>query len=75
MTLARICFETTYAASDIFQMHLAKARMRAEPPDVLLRPDMRDAMPTAFDRADEFIEIGYRAMMEERGKLDVLMNN
>ncbi|NNE41211.1 MAG: patatin [Marinicaulis sp.] len=68
-------FETTYAASDIFQMHLAKARMRAEPPDVLLRPDMRDAMPTAFDRADEFIEIGYRAMMDERGKLDVLLNN
>lgn len=67
--------ETGYAAADIFQMHLARARMRAEPADLLLRPDMRDAMPTAFDRADEFIDVGYHAMIAEAGKLDVLLKN
>lgn len=66
-------FETAYAAADIFQMHLARARAVAEPPDVLIEPDMRDAMPTAFDRADEFIEEGYRALMEQREKIERLL--
>lgn len=67
-------FETAYAAADIFQMHLARARARAEPPDLLIKPDMRDAMPTAFDRADEFIGEGYRAMMEHRDDLETLLS-
>ena len=66
--------ETSYAAADIFQMHLARARMRAEPADLLLRPDMRDASSTAFDRADEFIAIGKHAMLQQSGKLDALLN-
>lgn len=67
-------FETAYAAADIFQMHLARARAVAEPPDILVKPDMRDAMPTAFDRADEFIEEGYRALMDERGEIERLLS-
>lgn len=66
-------FETAYAAADIFQMQLARARAKAEPPDILIKPDMRDAMPTAFDRADEFIEEGYRALMEQRDKIEALI--
>lgn len=67
-------FETAYAASDIFQMQLARARALAEPADVLVKPDMRDAMPTAFDRADEFIEEGYRALMEQRSEIERLLS-
>ena len=67
-------FETAYAAADIFQMQLARARAIAEPPDILIKPDMRDAMPTAFDRADEFIEEGYHALMEQRVKIEKLLS-
>ncbi len=66
-------FETAYASADIFQMHLARARARIDPPDILLRPDMRDAMPTSFDRADEFIEEGRRAILAQSGKLESLL--
>ncbi len=66
-------FETAYAAADIFQMHLARARARTDPPDILLRPDMRDAMPTSFDRADEFIEEGRKALLGVREELETLL--
>ncbi len=66
-------FETAYAAADIFQMHLARARARTDPPDILLRPDMRDAMPTAFDRADEFIEEGRKGLLDVRTELEALL--
>lgn len=67
-------FETAYAAADIFQMHLARMNAQAHPPDILLRPDMRDAMPTAFDRADEFIEEGRQTLLAERDKIITLLN-
>lgn len=67
-------FETAYAAADIFQMHLARANAKIYPPDILLRPDMRDAMPTAFDRADEFIEEGRRTLLEKRGEIEALLS-
>lgn len=66
-------FETAYAAADIFQMHLARARAEIDPPDVMLKPDMRDAMPTAFDRADEFIEEGRRALLAEADRIKALL--
>lgn len=68
-------FETAYAAADIFQMHLARARAETCPPDILLQPDMRDAFPTAFDRADEFIEEGRRALMNERERIETLLSD
>lgn len=66
-------FETAYAAADIFQMHLARANARAHPPDILVRPDMRDAMPTAFDRADEFIEEGRQSLLAYRNDIEALL--
>ncbi len=66
-------FETAYAAADIFQMQLARANARANPPDILLQPDMRDAMPTAFDRADEFIEEGRNVLLAQRSKIEALL--
>ena len=66
-------FETAYAAADIFQMQLARKNAQIDPPDVLLRPDMRDAMPTAFDQADEFIAEGRRALLEKRAAIEALL--
>ncbi len=66
-------FETAYAAADIFQMHLARAHGRVFPPDISIHPDMRDAMPTAFDRADEFIAEGRRALLEKREEIERLL--
>jgi len=66
-------FETAYAAADIFQMHLARAHARIDPPDILLRPDMRHAMPTAFDRADEFIEEGRQTLLAHRSDIETLL--
>jgi len=66
-------FETAYAAADIFQMHLARAHAAVDPPDIRLEPDMRDALPTAFDRADEFIEEGRRAVLDRRGEIEALL--
>lgn len=63
-------FETAFAAADIFQMQLARARRAVEAPDILLRPDMRDALPTSFDRADEFIEEGRRAVLALRLEIE-----
>ncbi|MEM8937323.1 MAG: patatin-like phospholipase family protein [Pseudomonadota bacterium] len=68
-------FETAYAAADIFQMQLARARTELEPPDILIRPDMRDALPTAFDRADEFIEEGRRALLARRQEIETLLSD
>lgn len=56
-------FETALAAADIFQMQLARARTLVDKPDVTLRPNMRDALPNAFDRADEFIEEGRKVTL------------
>lgn len=66
-------FETAYAAADIFQMHLARAHARVFPPDICLEPDMRDAMPTAFDRADEFIAEGRRSLLDRRREIEELL--
>ena len=57
-------FETAIATIDIFQTQLAEAKAQIHKPDIRLMPDMRAAGPTSFDRADEFIEIGYRVTMD-----------
>jgi NTE family protein len=68
-------FETAYAAIDIFQMHLTRMRADVSPPDVSLTPDMRDALPNAFDRADEFIEKGRVALLEKRADIEALLKS
>lgn len=67
-------FETAYAAADIFQMHLSRLRAETDPADIALAPDMRDASPTAFDRADEFIEEGRRAILSKREEIERLLS-
>jgi len=66
-------FETGMAASDIVQMQIARARALSCPPDILLAPDMRAALPNAFDRADEFIETGYRSLLSHGDELKKLL--
>lgn len=66
-------FETALAAADIFQMQLARARSAIDAPDILLRPNMRDALPNAFDRADEFIEEGRNVVLASAPKIQALM--
>ena len=68
-------FETAYAAVDIFQMHLTRMRAETSPPDIHLTPDMRDALPNAFDRADEFIEKGRSALMDKREEIAALLKD
>jgi NTE family protein len=68
-------FETAYAAIDIFQMHLTRMRAETAPPDIHLTPDMRDALPNAFDRADEFIEKGRSALLAKRTEIEALLRD
>jgi NTE family protein len=64
-----LLFETALAAADIFQLHLSRMRAEHAPPDIRVAPDMRAAAPNAFDRADEFIDLGRRAMLAEHDHL------
>ncbi|HNS85535.1 MAG TPA: patatin-like phospholipase family protein [Parvularculaceae bacterium] len=68
-------FETAYAAVDIFQMHLTRLRAETSPPDIHLTPDMRDALPNSFDRADEFIENGRAALLHKRDEIFALLKD
>ncbi|MCB2096649.1 MAG: patatin-like phospholipase family protein [Parvularculaceae bacterium] len=68
-------FETAYAAIDIFQMHLTRLRAETAPPDIHLTPDMRDALPNAFDRADEFVEKGRAALLGKREEIAALLRD
>ncbi len=67
--------ETAYAAADIFQMQLSKARRATDTPDICLAPDMRDAFPHSFDRADEFVEVGRQALLAEREALQAMLGS
>ncbi len=54
-------------------MHLARARAAVAPPDVAIAPDMRDALPTAFDRADEFVAKGRAALIARSAEIERLL--
>ncbi|MEM1396184.1 MAG: patatin-like phospholipase family protein [Pseudomonadota bacterium] len=76
LTLARVrqmatpqLFETAYAAADIFQKHLSTARLAIDKPEIMLTPDMRNATPTSFDRADDFIEEGRKALLGKKEEI------
>ena len=66
-------FETGMAVADTIQMQISRARADSCPPDILLTPDMREARPNAFDRADEFIETGRKALMTQADEILQLM--
>ena len=56
-------FETAIATADIFQAQLAEAKAQIHPADIRLTPDLRHIPHTAFDKADELIDIGYQVTM------------
>jgi NTE family protein len=56
-------------------MHLTRMRAETSPPDIHLTPDMRDALPNAFNRADEFIEKGRIALLEKGEEINALINS
>jgi len=68
-------FETAMAVTDILQMNIARARAQSMPADILLAPDMREALPTSFDRADEFIETGRQALLNQRYEIERLLRS
>ncbi|MEL6791267.1 MAG: patatin-like phospholipase family protein [Pseudomonadota bacterium] len=68
-------FETGMAVADTVQMQIARARMATCPPDLLLMPDMRAAMPNAFDRADEFVDIGRDALLAHADDIMANLND
>lgn len=63
-------FETAMATAEIFQANLTAARVQSEPPDIHIKPRVRDSLPTALDKADEYIEEGYRATMALRRDIE-----
>ncbi len=68
-------FETAYAAIGYFPDALDAPTREIAPPDISAAPDMRDALPTAFDRADEFIAKGRVALMDKREEIEALLKN
>ena len=63
-------FETGMAVADTVQMQISRARMETCPPDLCLMPDMRAALPNAFDRADEFIETGRSSLLDHASLIE-----
>lgn len=63
-------FETGMAVADTVQMQISRARMNTCPPDLLLKPDMRAALPNAFHRADEFIETGRQSLLAHAKQIE-----
>ncbi|MCI5046993.1 MAG: patatin-like phospholipase family protein [Aquisalinus sp.] len=61
--------ETVIATSDIYQTHLARAKLALCPPDVLIAPDTRNFPPTAFDQPDEMTALGYQSVMDQKDEL------
>lgn len=67
-------FETGMAVADTVQMQISRARMKTCPPDICLMPDMRAALPNAFDRADEFIETGRQSLLAHAQDIENALN-
>lgn len=57
---------------DIMQVRITRSRMAGEPPDVIVAPRLAHVGLLDFDRADEAIEEGERAMEAALGSLEVL---
>ena len=56
---------------DIMQVRITRSRMAGEPPDVIVAPRLAHIGLLDFDRADEAISEGERAMEAALGSLDV----
>ncbi|WP_051881589.1 patatin-like phospholipase family protein [Parvularcula oceani] len=62
-------FETVIATLDIVQTQLSKARAQVDLAELRLAPDMHDASPTAFDRFDDYRQIGYDVAMAKKEEI------
>ncbi|TPM03141.1 MULTISPECIES: patatin family protein [unclassified Mesorhizobium] len=56
-------------AFNIIQDRISRARLAGDPPDMSLQPKLSHIGLTEFHRADEAIQIGYRATMAQIGEL------
>lgn len=64
--------ETLFATIDIVQAQLAQARAHVDIADVRITPDLSCGSAVAFDRFEQFEEIGYEAAMRVRESLRTL---
>ena len=66
-------FEVMAASIHIMQDHIARDRMKEEPPDLVVNPDLSEFQLMDFHRAGEAIEAGRRAVARAGEQLDVLL--
>ena len=57
-------FEVMMKSLDILEIQVAAARLRLDPPDVLIRPSLGHMRLIEFDRAQEAIDAGYSETMK-----------
>jgi NTE family protein len=58
----------------IMETQITEVRLKLDPPDVLIRPDVGRLSFMEFHRADEIIRAGYDATREQMGKIRALVN-
>jgi NTE family protein len=58
--------EALVGSIDIMQTRIMRSRLVGEPPDLLVNPVLGRIGVLEFDRAEEIIELGYRAALEIR---------
>ncbi len=57
-------FSVMLASVDIMERQIAKLRLKADPADVLIEPDVGHFRFLDFDQAEELIDAGYKATMQ-----------
>ncbi len=65
-------FEVTASAINIMQDRITRSRMAGDPPDLLISPRLAHLGLMEFDRAEEAIEEGYRAVQRQLTTLNEL---
>lgn len=66
-------FEVLGTALDIMEDRITRSRMAGDPPDLALNPKVLDIQLFEFQRAEEAIEAGRRAVERERDRLDEVL--
>ncbi len=64
-------FEIILASYNILEVQITETRLITEPADVLIRPKLAHIDLLEFDRAEEAVDEGYRAAMEQ---MDSILN-
>lgn len=58
-------FDVLLASINIFETHVTRIRLRIDPPDILIRPQLGEVHFLDFTRARDIIDAGYRATQEQ----------